>query len=310
MFRHIYDVSATLFLLQGVLLVPFTILLGALSFRQSARLEAVGAALDSDRKRHERTLKSLLTALPKLVPLHCAACGGAVALGVTSNECVSCHTRVAPPADYAATMSLRRRLKRLTRAAVSHWLLARVLTSGPAGWLFTLAIVAEPAIFLVTLIGASTYRDTWLDRLLDGLGEGPAAALGLLSFGGFIIGIVAFIMLAGLSRDLRKKLPVFPVFASGRAEETDFSTCRSCGGGLRYDRRAFAALCDYCGVENYRADHGRRDHGEAVGERSRTRASLFGAMQIVEAFTGLFFFTMLIMVGAFLLLSILIALRE
>lgn len=310
MFRHIFEACASLFLLQGALLVPFTILLGMIWYRQSARLEAVGAALDSDRKRHDRTLRSLLTALPKLVPLNCPACGGAVSLGVAATECVSCHTRFPPPADYAATVSLRRRLHRLTRAAVFHWSLARVLTSGPMGGLFTLAIAAEPTIFLITLIGASTDRDSWLDRLLERLGEGPGAALALLGFGGFVIGIVAFIMLAGLARDLRTKLPVFPVSVGARAAETAFATCRSCGGGIQYDRRAFAALCGYCGIENYRADHGRQDHAEAAGERSRTRASLFGAMRIVEEFTGIFFFTMAIMVGAFLLLSILVAVRD
>lgn len=64
---------------------------------------------------------------------------------------------------------------------------------------------------------------------------------------------------------------------------------------------------DYCGVENDRADHGRRDHAEAAGERREARASLFGAMRIVEEFTGIFFFTMAVLVGAFVLLPILIA---
>lgn len=309
MFRQIYEASIAVFLLQGVLLLPLLIVVGTAWRRQGARLNAVGAALERDRVRRDRTLKSLLKALPKLVPLNCPSCGGALSLDVESTTCARCRATFPPPADYAATASLRRRLKRLTDAALFHWYLARLLTSTPLHLLFLVMVIGEPAIFGIVLIGAATYSDTWLDRLFTALGENTAFAAMLLCFGGFIIWMVAFIMLASLSRDLRRTLPAFPVGGSRSHPETEFSTCRSCGGGIHYDRRAFAALCGYCSVENCRADHARREHAVAEGERASTRATLFGAMKVIEDFTGMFFVVMAILTGGFGLLVIWTAAR-
>lgn len=310
MFRSIYEASASAFLLQGALLIPLLIGVSIVWRRQGARLDAVEAALGRDVKRRDRTLKSLIATLPMLQPLHCPACGGALALEAATTICTHCRAPTAPPADYAATIALRARLRRLTSAALFHWRQARVLTSTPWRLLLIALAFAEPAIFAITLIGAATYADTWLDRLFTRAGEQLSLALMLLSFGGFVIWMVVFLMLSSLSRTLRRQLPASPTIARDDAPATEFATCRSCGGGIRYDTRAFAALCGYCGVENYRADHGRRERAQAEVARATTRATLFGAMTIIEDFTGTFLFTTVILTTGFLLLVLVIALRR
>ena len=278
MFRQVYILCLSVFLLQGALLVPLVGLAGVAWFRQMARLGAIGKALGRDRARQERTLASLLGALPKLEPLNCAACGAAVTLDATACVCIACGARSAPPADYAATLSLRRRLTRLSRVAVRHWYLARLLVSAPLRLVFRLMIFGEPLLFLVVLIGAVEYGDTRFDRAFAAMGEGWSFALMLLSFCGFILWMIVFLMLASLSRELRRKLPLFPAFVARGDAAVEFANCRSCGGGLSFGARAFAALCGYCGTETIRAEQGRREWAEAARERVPARAS--GRMSI------------------------------
>jgi len=308
MFRDVYEFCMAVFLLQGALLLLMLVLSGVAWFRQMARLAAIGQALGRDRKRHARTLASMIAALPRLQPLNCAACGAAVALDAASTVCINCRTVSAPPPDYAATVSLRRGLERLSRLALRHWYVARILTAAPVRIFFVLMIFAEPLLFMVCVIGAVEFHDTWLDRAFESTGETWAFVIMLLAFGGFILWIVIFVILANLSKDLRRKLPVFPVFVRSGDGSTEFANCQSCGGGIHYGTRAFAALCGYCGVENFRARHSRNERAGAEAQRVSTRASLFGAMEIIEGFTGVFFMTMAILAGGFLLLALIIAL--
>ena len=113
MFRHIYEAGASVFLLQGVLLIPLLIagrgrlVPAKCADRRRWRRRSGVIAKHRDLNGRSRSLK----ALPKLAPLSCTACGGALALDVDSTTCVSCGTSFPPPPDYAATISLRRRLK-------------------------------------------------------------------------------------------------------------------------------------------------------------------------------------------------------
>ena len=308
-FRHFYEACATIFVAQGVLLLPLLVLAGIAWHRQSARLAAVEAALGRDRARRGRTLKSLLGALPKLTPLTCTACGGVLSLGVTTTTCLNCRAEAPAPADYVATISLRRRLKRLTAAALFHWRLAWLLRSAPVRVLLWMAVPAEPMLFAITVVGAASYHDSWIDRLFERIGEAGGVVVMVMAFGAMVTWMVVFLLLANLSREVRGKLPASPVIAPVDGVAEQFSTCRSCGGGIGYDARAFAALCGYCGVENYRAGQSRRNRAEAEGERAATRASLFGAMTIIEDFTATLTIALGILVTGFALLVAFIALR-
>lgn len=308
MFRHVYEVSATVFLLQGALLVPLLLLSGFAWYRHMTRLSGLEREIGEDGKRRKATLDGLLRALPQLEPLSCRSCGAALALDEAAMVCTGCRTQAPLPENYAATIALRRKLRGLARAAVRHWLVARVLISFPARAFFFLMIFAEPAIFGMVLIGAVEYPDSIFDRALAAMGEGWSYLLVGLSFAGFIIWMIIFIMLGATAKELRKSLGGYPAFLRRRARTEYFSNCQTCGGGVHFAPRDLVRMCGYCGVENFRADEARRDRAEAEEEHLLTRSSLFGAMEIIEDFVGTFFFTLAILSIGFLLLALVTAL--
>ena len=185
-------------------------------------------------------------------------------------------------------------MRRLAGAATRHWLLAWVLTSAPVRWFFFLMIFGEPVMFTIVLIGSATYSDTFFDRALEGMGEAWAFALMLLGFAGFILWMIVFIFLSNLSKELRRELPGFPDYRRKEIRQVEYSTCGSCGGGIRFGAHRFACLCNYCGVENFRAEQARRERAASEERQIMTKGTLFGAMEIVEDFIGTFFVTMAI----------------
>lgn len=307
MFQRVYEISTTIFLLQGALLVPLILWSCHAWYRQMARWSALETALGEDRRQHKRTLARLLGRLPHLQPMNCAGCGGALALETDRTTCTNCRARTSLPEDYAATIIVRRRLRSLTRAANRDWLIARLLGSRPARAFFFLWIFAQPAMFVILLIGAVEYPDSAVDRMLAPLGETWATLLMGFSFAGFIMWMIVSIMLLNLSKELRAGQREFPALAARvapvAAGGVAYGNCQSCGGGVRYDARAFAALCNYCGVENYRAAHAAGERADAEARHLDTGNSLFGAMEVIEEFTATFAVTMTILGIGFLLLA-------
>ena len=309
MFRQVYEIALAIFLLQGVL-IPILLLVSGLAwFRQMGRLAVVEKALVRDRKRHRKSLDSLLGAIPKLDPLHCASCGSALALEANAARCVSCRAVSALPEDSRATAALRRALARLSAAAARNWRVARVLTALPVRWFFRLMVFGEPALFVIVLIGAGTYRDTWFDLLFERIGERWAFALMVLAFAGFILWMIVFIFLAGLARDLRSSLTAFPDVRRAEVGAPELTTCQACGGGMTIAAGAFAALCPYCAVANFRPEYARRERALSEEQQVMTRSSLFGAMEVIEGFTGTFFVTMSILSFGFAILILIAALN-
>ena len=302
-FRPIYEAAATVFLLQGLLTPVVMFAFGGVWFRQMERLAAVKRLVGWDAKRKEKHLAALLEAVPKLAPLSCSACGSPMALEAARARCIGCKASVPLPEDYRATMRLRRMLPRLASAAVRHWWAARVLTSTPMRWLLRLMVAVMPALFVVTVIGAATYSDTFLDRAFDRIGEDWSMVVMLMAFGGFVSWMIVFALLAAIARDLRRKLPAFPKLRS-RGTPADFATCRACGGGVAFERGRLAGLCGYCTVPNYRAEAARHERGASEDDKARMHGSLFAAMDIIEDFVGTLFITMLILVVAFAVLAI------
>ena len=302
MFRQIYEAGLALFLLQGVSIPILLLVAGIAWYRQNSRMSVVKKALARDRKRHGRTLESMLDVVPKLRPLTCANCGSPIALGESSATCTGCRFVSELPEDFRATMALRRTLARLSTVAIRHWRVARIMTAAPVRWFFVLMIFGEPLLFVLVLVGASTYRDTFFDRAFETIGEGWALVLMIMAFAGFILWMIVFILLAGVSKGLRKGTAPLPDLRRTEIRDPEYSTCQSCGGGIRFGPRSFACLCGYCAVANFRAEHARRERASSEEQQMLTRGSLFAAMEIIEDFTGTFFVTTAIMSLAFAIL--------
>jgi hypothetical protein len=303
MFRLVYEAAAAVFLLQAVLIPLLLVVFGAAWFRQTSRLAAMKRLVGGEGKRKEKRLSALLEAVPKLQPLTCPPCGSPMVLEEQSARCIGCDSLAALPDDYRATRNLRRRLPRLATAAIRHWRAARILTATPVRWLLWLMILSPPLLFVIVLIGAGTYRDTFLDRAIDSIGEGWALALTLFALAAFILWMMIFGLLAALSKELRRKLPAFPDFRWTIAEP-EFATCRSCGGGIGFGAGTLACLCSYCTVPNFRAEQARRERSSSEEDQARIRWSLFGAMDIIEKFTATIFFAMAILLGVFALFAL------
>lgn len=313
MFAYLYQLCVVIFLLQGVS-TPFVLAaLGLLTWRQSRRLEALEKMLKRARRDEVKSgdaFERILAGLPKLKPLKCDECAGSVLLRADATLCTYCGTSGDLPEDYAAAVSLKSRLRRLLRSARAHWRVARILTHPVIRWVFILLIFAEPfVLFPAVVIGSSVYRDAWVDRAFGALGESVGFVVMLSAFLGFIVWMVVFILLSGLSKSLRKQLPAVPVFApETRGRET--ARCQTCGGGIEYGAGDFACLCDYCNVVNLRVSFARRERAVAGGQLEQTKSLLFDAMRINDEYVGTAFFTLAILVGACLLLTLFYAIKN
>ena len=313
MFAYLYQVCLVVFLLQGFGLPFLPAVSGALWWRLSRRLEALRKEVKADRRKGVETDKAferMLERLPKLRPLNCESCGGALLLRESATLCPYCGARGRPPEDYAGALRLKAEAGVLLKSAVRHWRVANLLTNPLVRWTFLLLIFAEPlVIFPAVVIGSNVFPDAPVDRAFAALGEDWAFLLMLSSFLGFVIWMVVFIFLAGLSKSLRVKLPVVPVF-EGTARGRETASCQTCGGAVEYDAGAFACLCDYCNVENFRARFVRRERTRTEKQGAATRSALFGAMEIIEEFLGTFFFVLLFLVGASILLTLVYAVKN
>ena len=302
MFRLVYEIALGIFLLQGVLIPVLLVVAGTAWFRQISRLTVMEKAVVRDRKRRGGKLDSLLESLPKLEPLHCEGCGSPVALEARSARCIGCAAVSDLPADYRATRVLRRALARISAAAIRDWRIARVLTSRPARLFFRFMIVGEPVLFVLVMIGAATFDDTVLDRAIERLPNELEFGLATLAICGFIIWTIVFLFLASLARELKGKLAAFPDIRPGELGAAEYAACHACGGGVAFRPGSFAGLCPYCAVATFRAAHARRERARSEAQQVLTRASLFGALDIIEDFTGMFFVVMAIVSLGFAIL--------
>lgn len=313
MFIYIYQICIAVFLLQGVSLPLLLIFSGALWRRQSNRLERLRKELETSQAKGSgtgATPDSILESLPKLKPLNCERCGGSVLLGESATLCPYCGTRGGLPEDYAAAVGLKAEVKGLLKSAIRRWRVARVLTLRPSSWLFFLLIFAEPfVLFPVVLIGSNIFNDTWADRAFERLGETGGFLVMLPAFLGFVVWMIVFIFLASLSKGLRSKVPVVPVFEK-QVHATETASCQACGGAVEYDASDFACICAYCNVENFRVQFARRERGKALKQRTQTNSVLFAAMEIIDEFVGTFFFVLLFLSVASSLLVIFYAVKR
>jgi len=100
-----------------------------------------------------------------------------------------------------------------------------------------------------------------------------------------------------------------PVFAE-RVKRHETASCQTCGGAIEYDAGEFACACAYCNVENFRVEFSRRERALSERQRTQTKSVLFGAKEIIEEFTGTFFFVLLFLSIASVLLVVVYLFRS
>lgn len=307
---YFYQTCVAIALLQGISLPFVIIVFRRLSLRQRQESAALKDELDKvggvrgHKSRSTDVSKLIHDDLPKLQPLNCEACGAGVLLKETGTLCPHCETKGSLPEDYAVAVSLRMEVKRLLKSAIRHWRAANILTLPLVTGSFIALGVIEPLLALLLSALVKTRGNTLADKLMASLGTPLDALVYLFLISGVVIWSLIFLCLAVTGLELRKKLPVVPVFEKKlRSRET--AACHSCNGAIEYDRDDFACICSYCNVENFRVRFTRRKRAESEAQKTRTNFALFGARRIIENYVTLVYVGALIFFGFPLVLVIL-----
>jgi len=278
-----YEATELLFLFQGLSL-PFIVLITYLicsrQWKRSQLIEKQGRV-----SQVRAAFAPGTTGLPVFRPLNCPHCGAGLLLETSGTLCPHCQQRGELPKDYLRAVVLKGRVERLLMSAQRCWRLAWVLTSKPVNWLLCAFIIFVPTIMLpIVLLGSGKYHDTILDRWLAPYQHtrlpdlvGPISVIGGFAWW---LGIA---IVASLSNEMRKKLPIFPV-RTKEMKDRATANCQSCGGAIQYERGAFVTICSYCHVENYRAQFARAERNRAEQQQTQARFLLFDALTIVNEY--------------------------
>ena len=310
---YFYQTCVVIALLQGISLPFVIVVFRKLSRRQRQESADLKRELDlvsgsrgvRGRKSSSTDVSQLIhDDLPRFQPLNCDACGAGVLLKETGTLCPHCETKGSLPEDYAAAVSLRTEVKRLLKSAVRHWRVANILTLPLiTGALIALGVI-EPLLALLLTALVQTRGDTLAEKLMASLGTPLDALVYLFLISGIVIWSLMFLCLAVTGLELRKKLPVVPVFED-KVRRRETATCHSCNGAIEYDQNDFACICSYCNVENFRVRFTRRRRAESEQQKTRTNFALFGARRIIENYVTLVYVGALIFFGFPLVLVIL-----
>ena len=307
---YFYQACVLIALLQGLSLPFVIVVFRRLSRRQ--RQESAGLKGELDRARgghkHNRRLKDVSQLihddLPRFQPLNCEACGAGVLLKETGTLCPHCEAKGSMPEDYTAAVSLRTEVKKLLKSAVRHWRVANILTLPlVTGSLIALGVF-EPLLALLLTALVQTRGDTLAEKLIASLGTPLDSLVYLFLIFGIVIWSLMFLCLAVTGLELRKNLPVVPLFED-KVRRRETATCHSCNGAIEYDQNDFACICSYCNVENFRVRFTRRRRAESEQQKTQTNFALFGARKIIENYVTLVYVGALIFFGLPLVLVIL-----
>ncbi|EDY17591.1 hypothetical protein CfE428DRAFT_4889 [Chthoniobacter flavus Ellin428] len=274
-----FDYGILVLLFQGLSLPFGVVAVYFLCMRQWKQLVAIQKHAGSAARRgafHEAT-----RGLPAFEPLKCSKCGAGLLLEPEALHCGNCGHQCSVPPDYRAAVVLEQKLQRLLRSAQGAWRFAWVLTSRPARILLVLLIAAQVfALVPLAMLDFDRRPDTAVFRYLATLPEGPLFFTGVLGEASWFIGLC---LLIDLSKRMRRDLPVVPVL-SQELKVSETTSCQSCGGAIHYDHRAFAVICPYCHVENFRVQSTRTARGRDEKHQARVEFALFGALNIVNEF--------------------------
>ena len=187
-------------------------------------------------------------ALPRLAVLRCTGCGSPLALSGTEPRCASCGKPYELPADYTATLALRRAVAGELSRAEHTWRRVQRASSVVSLPIYTLATLC--AFFGLATIGVS-------------------ALVGLLA-GLILFGVGAYF--ATLSR----RVPSRPELTD--AGKPEVAKCRLCDAPVVFAAHDLFAACRYCGAEDYRAGFAHAEHASAAREESTAASALYAAV--------------------------------
>jgi predicted RNA-binding Zn-ribbon protein involved in translation (DUF1610 family) len=230
-------------LLGGPLLVPS--IFDKVTARSDRNKSAEAAAIATDGK--------------TLAPLSCPSCGAAVPLESASFPCPHCHAQITPPDEYVRTFALRERATLRLKRAERKWRWSR-WTSSP---LVTIPLRLLFIAWFLAVAAAGLSLD-WPTPVLviANVLAGLELAVGLF--------YTSFYAKA------RKTMPALPAIQFLKAPASS-GACTGCGAPIQFPADTFAALCMYCGADNYREALAKSAQADADAQVAVAKKSLLDA---------------------------------
>jgi hypothetical protein len=243
-------------ILVAHLLVPFG--LGALSIR-SRRARKTRDPLLPEKPATTASSKSNLA-------VTCSKCGAPVPLELSVAPCPSCDAPVEPPSGYAQTLIRRKRATRELHRAERMWRRSAWSTSP----IVILALrVVVPCWALLGLVAIVREHGTILPELLV-YTVAPTAFIGAI----FNWTLVSELAKAGAI------LP--PPVTQLMSLPSAGGACSRCGAPVGFAPGTLAALCGYCGGDEYRAALARTASADASEVKGSAKASLLQAYRLLS----------------------------
>lgn len=171
----------------------------------------------------------------RLAPLVCPSCSAPVPLQREPFPCPSCRATVTPPPEYVRMLELRARAVAELARAERRWRWSRWTSSPLLALVLVLASVAWFVLVVYAMVEVGWSRNVDIVLLMTA---------GFLSTAGVVsaFGLVA----AG------NRLPPLPARRFMHPPAAS-ATCRHCSAPIAFAVDELAAICPYCGGDNYRA---------------------------------------------------------
>ena len=207
---------------------------------------------------------------PRLAALVCAQCKAPVPLVSSQFPCPFCAAPVAPPPEYVAALRDRERAAKELLRAERLWRWSRVTSSPWLLWPVRLIDVAWS--LLVGLCCAAVSGVFWF------FPWPVLAAAGIVAFFQVFIGLFYIQVFA----DMRKTLPP-PPKRTDLVCGAETAACRGCTAPMQFAANQLAAVCNYCGADNYRAALARAQREGAAADKDAASRSLLDAARDVRS---------------------------
>jgi Zn finger protein HypA/HybF involved in hydrogenase expression len=200
----------------------------------------------------------------RLAPLVCPKCSAPVPLQREEFPCPSCGATVTPPAEYVRMLELRARASAELARAERRWRWSRWTSSPLVGLVLGLASVAWFTAVVYAMIETGWGLGIDIVTLMT---AGFLCAAGVVS---------AFNLVAA-----RKALPALPAGQFMHPPAAS-ATCKHCNAPIAFARDELAAICPYCGGDNYREALARLLQADASTQEQAASASLLDAVRELD----------------------------